>query len=553
MADKKTKLTLFDKAGYALDSAIGLISPAAGYKRTVMRDGFVAIKGMSGQYRGAKTNRLNEKYTVLPGSADQDTIDDLPKLRQRSRDLIRNNPFAGSIAHTIDTNIVGMGIRPQCRIKKDRVVKELGISIGQASEIAEQMEEIWERWVPFASADNRLNFYQMQALVNRQRFENGDVFLIPVMKPIKNDRPYELAFQTIEADRVDTPRDKLSEKNFRAGVEIDDFGAPIAYHISEGFPGDWRYHSYAQNTQFRSIPAYDRFGRKNVMHIYKMLRPDQSRGVPDLANVIETFNHLDQYLEAEIISARVAACLSLFIKTVPDALNNGLGFAGTGAETNTRGQIIDDIEPGMVKYLFQGEDIVTWNPARPGQTFDAFVQVILRMIAAGQNLSYEMVAKDYTKSNYSNTKASLQMAYKGFRNLQSFIAWNLCQPAWNMLMEEAYLRGHLQLPNFYEKKHLWMRVQWMPDGWEWVDPKKETEANVMAVENNIKTLADIAAERGMDEEDIIDQRGKELKLIKDAEEKYGVKFSKSGAPKAVAEKSENENENEKTGPEETEE
>jgi len=543
---KKPKKTIVDRFGYALDSAIGMVSPAAGYRRTVMRDGMIAMRQLSGQYRGAKTNRLNEKYTVRAGSADQDLLDDLPKLRERSRDLIRNNPFAASIAHTIDTNIVGLGITPQCRINRDYITKKLGISPMRASEIADQMESIWERWAPYASADGRLNFYQIQGLVNRQRFENGDVFLIPVMKPIKNDRPYQLAFQVVEADRVATPTEHKSNKNFRSGVEIDDFGEPVNYYVSEGFPGDWKYNGYAKNMKFRTFPAYDQFGRRNVMHIYKMLRPDQSRGVPDLANVIETFNHLDQYLEAEIISARVAACLSIFIKTMPEAMNAGSGFAGANTDTNSRGEVIDDIEPGMVKYLFPNEDVVTWNPARPGQTFDAFVQVILRMIAAGQNMSYEMVAKDYSKSNYSNTRASLLQSYKGFRNLQRFIAWNLCQPAWNMLMEEAYLRGELDLPDFYNKKHLWMRVQWMPDGWDWVDPKKEAEGNVIQLNNNMRTLADIAAERGMDEEDIIDQRARELALIKQAEEKYGVKFPNESQQPTV-------NEDKKDDPEDDEE
>jgi lambda family phage portal protein len=237
--------------------------------------------------------------------------------------------------------------------------------------------------------------------------------------------------------------------------------------------------------------------------------------------VIEFFQHLDKYLEAEIISARISACFSIFVQK-----NNPAGaYEGINIQTDDDGRRIETINPGIIEYLEPGEEPKSFNPARPGQTFDQFTVAILRMIAAGCQLPYELVQKNFSKSNYSNMRACLLQAYKYFRTRQKYLGDELCTPTWERVIEEAYLLGELDAPNFYEMRDEWLRVAWIADGWEWVDPQRETKASVEGKKANIISFSDICASRGKDWEESLEQMAREKAKIKKLEKKYGVKFT----------------------------
>ena len=531
MIKKTEKQSIGNKIAHGINKAIAVVSPKKAAEREMYLSAFNEMQALSSPYRGTSRDRFSNDWLPGSSSADQDMLSGttLESLRARSRDLNRNNPYAASITDTTVTNTVGTGIRPQSRPRAE----VLGISPDQVTEFQSKAEAIFKKWMKFADAGSRLNFLKMQALVDRQIIENGEIFLIPIMMDkAKYNRPYSFAYQLVEADRVDTPNDKKSDKNVRKGIEIGEFGQPVAYHISTGFPGDWKYQTYNRNKKFKRYDAVNsNTGYKNVLHLYDMKRPDQSRGLPLCTPVIEFFQHLDKYLHAEIISARIAACFSIFIKKSDPmaALNN------INVSTDSDGNKIEKIKPGMVEYLGPGEEVESFNPARPGQTFDQFTTTILRMIAAGVQLPYELVQKNFSKSNYSNMRAALLQAYKYFRTRQQFLGDGFCTPTWGRVIEEAYLLGEIDAPNFYEMKDEWLRVTWIADGWEWVDPLKETKAAVEGKKANIITLSDICGARGQDWEELLEQQAREKAKIKALEEKYGIKFDEEDLENKLSE------------------
>jgi capsid protein len=107
-----------------------------------------------------------------------------------------------------------------------------------------------------------------------------------------------------------------------------------------------------------------------------------------------------------------------------------------------------------------------------------------------------------------------------------------------MLIEEAVLRGELKAPNFFEKKSEWLNVRWVADGWEWIDPLKEVKAAIEGKDANIINLADIAASRGQDWEEVLEQSAREKAKIKELEKKFGVDFTQQ-KPQAVNSKGSN--------------
>jgi lambda family phage portal protein len=169
----------------------------------------------------------------------------------------------------------------------------------------------------------------------------------------------------------------------------------------------------------------------------------------------------------------------------------------------------------MIKHLLPGEDITSFNPQRPGATFEPFVERILKAISAALGLPYELVAKDFSKTNYSSARAALLEARRYFKMRQEWLARKLCQPVWERILEEAYLTRQLEAATFLEKKEYWVQSSWIAPGWEWVDPLKEAQAAEVGLKNGIITYSDLYASEGKDWEESLEQRKREQDKIKE--------------------------------------
>ena len=328
-------------------------------------------------------------------------------------------------------------------------------------------------------------------------------------------RPLRLALEVIEADRLATPAGTRADANFRDGVELGGRGQPVAYHIRVRHPGDASLPGGVGSAglgDFRRYPAFNRHGRRNIFHLYWTKRPGQSRGEPFFAPVLNLFKDLGDYLEAEIVAARVAACFAAFItKTDP------LGIAVKAASsTSATGQRVQEFEPGMIEYLGPGESVEFGQPTRPGGTFESFVMLTLRSIGSALGLPLELVMKDFSKTNYSSARAALLEAWRLFRNYQRWMALRFCQPVWEMVQEEAWLREQIPSENIFgEERDDWLKARWISPGRGWIDPVKEVKASDMAIKAGVSTLAEEAAAQGRDWEEIASQRERERAVYRE--------------------------------------
>ena len=501
------------RLGHFIDHAIEAVSPTRALKRQQAR----AKLQMLSAYRGAERGRLREGWIPPQDSADAALLADLPTLRKRSRDLNRNDGLASGITSTIVTNTVGTGLNPQSRPDAEG----LGITDEQGESFANNTERNWKRWTKEADAGNRMHFNELTALVERQILENGEVLLLPVRANDPN-RFLPLAFEVIEADRLQTPTGQVSNRTIRSGVELGDRGQPIAYWINPHHPGDTALGRSAPTSSkdFIRYPAMnDRTGEPNILHLYWTKRPRQTRGEPFFSSVLTHFKDLSDYMEAELVAARIQACFALIFES-EDPYSSGQGNA-TG--TDAGGNRLEEIEPGTVHYASQGEKAHMIQPTRPGNTFDAFVDKIVRMIGASLGLPYELVMKDFSKTNYSSARAALLEARRFFKNRQVWLASRLCDPLWTMVQREAWIAGHLPGVNlFQDTAAMWLNVKWIAPGWGWVDPVKEVKASLEAINGGLSTLAEeCAAIGGKDWQDTARQAKREQKFYEDEQIKGG--------------------------------
>ncbi len=528
----------------ALDKTIDATAPGWGLKRhearaktaayraaqEIMSEQEAAIRnrkaerremmGRSG-YRGADADRTDQsRWDLVSGnSADEDLFNDLDTLRERSRELNRNDPFPAGLTNLAAQSTVGMGLKPQSRIDR-RFAKKMGLSDDQVADIQAEIDDIFAEWLPQADATGRCNFYDLQNLQVMKVLEDGELFWGLPMLPKTRGRTISLACEAIEADRVDTPisRNLKNPERIRRGIELDAAGLmPIAAYVSVAHPGDHRFSMTPGDRTFRRVEFRAQDGQHRLLHTYWQKRPGQSRGVPWFAPVIQQFADLNDYLEAEIVGARVAACITAFIKkNDPVAAINAVARG-----VNAKGERLQDLNPGQVWYGQPNEDVSVINPSRPSSNFGPFVERALKAICFGLGIPYQVM--DFSSTNYSSIRAALVQADLYFRWIRSHLVHHFCQPVFELLIREAWASGRLPI-DYMANPRKWSAARWLPlSGRGWVDPMKEVQAAVAAINAGISTRTDEAAHLGKDWDEVLAQLARE----RDEMEEMGIVI---GAP-----------------------
>jgi len=471
-----------------LDRIIGYLSPSWALQRTVKRE----MLSYATQYKGADQTTLRTDWiSAARGSGQTPSGYELSLLRIRSRDANRNHPVAAGASDTMAHNIVGSGLKPQSRIP----YKILGISESRGGDLQLQAEAAFAKWAPLASADNRLSFDELQFVALLKTVEDGEIIALPTWAQ-ESWRPYGRCIELLESERLATPGNRARiDKSVQHGIKPGRRGEPQTYYIRKA----------NSLTEYLTVPARDRAGRPKILHVFPTRRPGQMRGIPFFAPVLTYFQDLANYLEAEIVAARVAACLSVFI-------SKDQQFGLTGRESSSD-STVQELTPGLIARLGMGESINVVDPKRPGDSFAPFVESILRLIGVALGLPYELLVKDFSKTNYSSARASLLEGRRVFKTWRGWLASKFCHPIWQLVIEEAYLRGEFDAPDFYKYYHEYTRAAWIGGGWGWVDPVKEVEASRKAIDYGLSTLAKEAAAQGDDWEENLDQLARERTAI----------------------------------------
>jgi lambda family phage portal protein len=491
--------------GNMIDRVVSYFSPVEGARRLRART-LMAVMG--GYNAGSTSRRTMSGWKTISNSADADTLPDTPKLRERSRDLMRNSPLAcGALNTSVVSVIGGTGLVNQSRLDAD----VLGLSDAEVEAWQRNVDREFRLWTGSQECDleRTLRFAEIQELVYRQTFENGDVFVsMPFVK--RPGSPYGLKLQIIEADRVSNPRGERERTGFAGGIEKDANGAPEFIHIQKGHPGGLT-RAPAEWDKVRVFGA--RTGRRNLLHLYRKLRPGQSRGVPDLAPVMESLKQLERYTEAELMAAVVSGMFTVFVKT-----STGEGDFAPFEPTVESGAKTTDADlklaNGAVVSLAEGEDIVTADPKRPNANYDPFVMAVLKHIGAALGMPYEILTKHFS-SSYSASRAAMLEAWRFFMARRVWMARNFCQPVYEAWLMEAVASGRIAAPGFLNGD---LRIRQAYCGCDWVGPakgmideKKEIEASEKKVAMGLSTLQKEAAElTGTNWETNHEQRRKEI-------------------------------------------
>lgn len=432
-------------------------------------------------------------------------------IADRANDLVANDPHACSLIEAISVNGVGPGLWPQSKPNW----KRLGINEEQAAEIAEQAEWEFEIFNREADARGISDFYGIQFQNLWGQLVNGEFLNLPLMLE-DPARRYRLALQVLDPVRMRTPFDLSFSADIRDGVRLGPLGEPVGYFIAD--PADGRLLAGLTSNSYRELPP-KRGHRPVVLHRFRQAAPEAVRGVSVLAPAMPFFRNLADYLDYELLGAIIAASFPVWIEKASPFDANGL--PGVKSVRNADGSTTNykEVPPGQILYGNSGEKPHILKSERPGNSFQTFIEVILRAAGAATGMPYEVIAKDFSKTNYSSARAALQEAWRVFELYQDWLVNHFCQVIWEMFFEEAVLRGRIRLPagapNFYEYRAEYCAATWVGPERTNIDPVKEMVADIMGLNTGIVTLADIAAKRNKDWEAQAKQRSRERKTFQD--------------------------------------
>ncbi len=434
---------------------------------------------------GGPLSPMGGRWMASPRSPDADTLRALPRQRAESRELVATNPIATGAIGTNINRVVGTGLQPV--FQPDVTV--LGWSEDQATAWSAQVAREFSLWADSTDCDweGQQNFFERQALVLGSRLTSGDCFsLLPDAQAATPLQPYRLRLQLLEADRVGNPSGSTDTDTVVAGVKRMAGTGQAEYHVYARHPGG----TSLKGDRFAGTwyTAIGRSGRRRILHHFRPTRPEQTRGVPYLAPVIQTIRDLGRFTEAEITAAIINSFFTTFIETEGGAGPAPVFGVQAGQGSGAAGDEIQ-LAPGAVIGLIKGEKISVADPKRPNPNAEGFILGMLKLIGMGLGIPFEVLLKQFN-SSFSASKAALLDAWMHFRTERSWLVNSFCQPVVETWLAEAVAIGRISAPGFFADplmRWAYTRCAWHGDSQGSINPKDEVEAYTAAIEQRLMT------------------------------------------------------------------
>lgn len=461
------------------------------------------------RFEAATVSRLTAGWFSTSNSIDQDLRNDLDKLRQRSRDLAQNNDYVRKFLQMVTTNVIGpVGFTLQARVEN---------APGQPDRLANAaIENAYARWARKGSCEvsGRLSFVDVQRAVMRSVARDGEA-MIRRVRGAAAGNPFGYALQLLDITRLDTQLNREATSGANAiimGIEIDGQQRAVAFWLRKKSNG---------TGERERIPASE------IFHLYVTDEPEQTRGYPWAHASMQALHDLGEFNKSALLAARKGAdTLGFFVS--PDGTAPNID----GTED---GEQITVTVPGQYDVLPEGYDFKPYESQYPNNVYDTFQKAILRRIASGLGVAFNSLANDLSEVNFSSIRSGVIEERDNWIAIQNWLIDAFMVPVFEEWLDMALLSGAITMPNGSSlppsKRDKFMAHVWQGRRWAWVDPMKDIEASRLAVQSGIASPQMIAAQQGVDVDDVLASIAQFEALVKER----GVQsVSYSSAPNQAA-------------------
>lgn len=461
-----------------VDNLVSFFSPEAGFRRLQFRRASDQLR----KYEANTSGRRTDGWTTPGGgSANAEIGPALARVRDRVRDLVRNNPNCTRAVSLLESYMVGTGI--------------MSSITGIEGAKKDKLKKLWLDWCDSTDADvdGLHNFYGLQALAARTMAESGEVLVVRRWRKMSDGYriPVPFQIQILEGDFIDTAKQEvLSNGGFIIqGVEFNKRNQRVAYWLFSQHPGEATLSS-KQALLSKRVDAGD------VRHLFRVDRSGQVRGISWGAPCVVRHHDLDVYEDAQLLRQRIAAAFAGYVQDI-EAPDDAAGASQ---------QLPEKIESGAIELLPPGKTITF--PNLPVVSNDGHTERVLRSLAMGWGIPYEAFTGDFRGVNYS----SARMGMLPFRRNVEKWQWLTFIPRFNTPVFEWFIEA----ANLVGAQTEGARALWTPPKFEMIDPTKEIPATVTAIRSGLQTFPDAIREQGHDLEDHL----LEMKKANDLIDKY---------------------------------
>lgn len=455
------------------------------------------------RYDAAGHGRRMRAWTP-PSSGPNKSLQGIQTIRNRSRDLERNDWAGTSASQKWSTNLIGIGITP--RFKRIK-----------SAERRREIADVFEDFVAKCDAYHALNLYGLQTLVVRTWFGGGECWARRRYRRASDGLPVPLQIQLLEPEMVphlnaDNWPGMPAGNRMREGIELDRRDMKVAVWFYKEHPGDNQGVAVGQNDLVR-VPIED------VIQVYEPTRPGARRGVPPIAPVMARLRSTGEYEDTVLERQKLANLFVAFLtRALPtgdfDTDQNIDPLTGQPIERDNDGAVVG-LTPGLVQELDAGQDVKFANPPEAGTTYSDYIRTQHLGTAAASGLPYEIFSGDIREIS----DRTLRVLINEFRRFAEQRQWQIvipqfCQRVMDWFAEAALLNGTIAQSEFDDVR----RVVHAPHGWAHIHPVQDPQGKKIEVDAGFRSRASVVGGMGDDVEDVDAERAED----RDREDRLGL-------------------------------
>ncbi len=467
-------------------------------------------------WEGAKIDNLVSGWITTPIPINQQIEQTLRVVRARSRQLAKNDPYVRRFLQLARSNIVG----PTGFTFRSLVMTTAGEpDINARNAIQNAWKEAGKPGaICFSEKHSALD---MMNLCTDSLSRDGEVILL--QHTGTDAGAFGIQFRFVDPELLDVNhRDVYRSNKVRMGIETDTRARIIAYHLHS--TDTTHSHYYAIGTRgFLRIPA------EFIIHLFRTEYVDQLRGFPITAAAMIRLRMLNGYEEAELVGARGGAATMGFLirgesggvfedDSIVDPAEDPASVIDGETPTKPTQETIE-AEAGTFHYLEHGATVETYAPNHPSGNYAPFIKAVLRGIASGLGVNYNTLANDLEGVNFSAIRAGVLEDREAWKGVQQFIIEHIATPMFDRWLGPALLSGMITLPRGLRLASSdidrYRAHSFQGRRWPWVDPLKDMQSNVLALNERLTSRSKIIRDLGEDPLALWDEIAAEAKVLSD--------------------------------------
>lgn len=427
----------------------------------------LTIRGGRGCYTalGYRSARIAEKDGRSPtgGGNRRHEYIDREKLQAQSREFRKDNGLYAGMLSRARSYVVGQGFGLRCQTEDP--------------EWNAEVEARWGRWWRKGKPEvtEQLSGPRCERLAADELMTTGEVGVILTNRG---------QIQLVEAEQIKGPT-QLDD-----GIARDEFGKPTRFYVSP-------YEGRAATARVAKTRPYD---PKDFLYIASPERPSSSRAVPPCQASFPMLHRINDVCDSEAIAWQMQARIAILVNRqqglpLPATLaKDDEDKSGSDSDGDLAGDWVTELDYALIFHGEPGDDVRGMERTSPGRDFPQSLTMFLRLLGLPLGLPLEITFLDWTKSNYSQSRAVLEQAYVAFRDWQEILEGGLHRPVFRWWLEREIRKGEIEARDDQDEH------EWIKPTFPWIDQLKEAQAWGEKVDRGFATFSTVCKSLGSDRE-----------------------------------------------------